>query len=527
MLESMRSRAMIVRAGMLIMVLPLILLSAGCELEQSETFPPLTTSTSQGSGSTETTAGTQPTEQNQRLTVAMPLDEEGLEAMRLLFLARQSGLIRQEPGQYIGLTVLPDDLRQFDNGLILSLLPVPAATGATTEQVDLWRSSGSLPDIIYSRSAAETVGLSDCLDLTGYLYASKLLTADRIMIPAFENCRDGGSLYSIPYLASFPVIFFNNTLMMQLGLEIPAKDWTWNDWQIFAAEAQQAIDQAGLGASPDAIIELGGEEEPLVELLSKSVYVTDDLSSLLEWLPAAFDPQAGWAMWDGRQFDFANPALTDAAQWLSADYFAGHSTLHLSDEQRLIAFNATDAIRSGRILMWAGDSADMDTWRQAGLQVKACMMPSGLAESSEGQAPVPAGSRLPISVRSLAVSADCRLPGLAADLAAFIALDADALLLQSRYRLYSGLAPLINDKTVQRTMLAGQTDWSWLLQFTGQLMTASCSGQQVNPGWDLAVASSLGMNGPALLRSTDRDEQTAIVQNMIKAANSILRGGSA
>jgi len=520
-----QSKMLKIRAVLLsTIVLTVLFMSFGCVFETKTGFPPLTTTAPNGTGPGETTAGTsQTSEPVEQLTLAMPLDNEGLEALRLLFLANKSGLIRQEPGQYIGLQILPDDLRQFDNGMILNLVPVPAATGATAEQIDLWQNSGNLPDIIYSRSAAETVGLAGCLDLSSYLYSNKLLTADRISIPALENCRDGARLYSIPYLASFPVLYINNILLMQLGLDMPARDWTWTDWQTFATEAQLAITQAGLGATPELISELSEDEAALNLQLTQALFVTDDLSSLLEWLPAAFDPTIGWATWDGKRFDFGNQILDDAAQWLASDYQAGHSTLHLSEEQRLLAFGSSDAIRSGRILMWAGDSADLDTWRQAGLQVRACMMPLGFAESRDSQSAVQSPDRIPISVRSLIVSSNSRLPGLAADLAAFIALDADALLMQSRYKLFSGLTPLINDNTVQQTLLAGQADWSWLLQFSDRLTTASCSAQQVNRGWNRAIAASLGISGPDLLRAADREERTAIIQNMIMAAQTILQ----
>jgi len=515
MIKNIRAWRFFRSATIITSLLLIFSLLTGCASDNGKGFPPLTTTSPDGTGA-ETTTGTGPetSEPELQLTVAMPLDQEGLEALRLLFLARQSGLIKQEPGQYIGLQVLPDDLRQFDNGMTLTLIPVPAATGASTEQIEIWRGSGSLPDIIYSRAAAEMVGLDDCLDLTGFLYGNELLNAGRISIPALENCRKGQQLYSIPYLASFPVIYLNNSLLMQLQLEMPARDWTWQEWRTFADQAQQAIAQAGLAATPEVIDSLNDQEDVLSELLTKSVFLTDDLSSFLPWLPAAFDQTAGWAMWDGQQFDFANEAFASAVQWLSEDYSLGYSTLHLDEVQRLAAFNAVDAIRSGRVLMWAGDSADIDSWRQAGLQVKACLMPIGLTEAK---------GRLPISVRSLSINANSRLPELAASLAAFIAMDADALLLQSRYKLYSGLSPLINDQMVQQTLLAGQADWSWLLQFTNQLMNASCSGQQVNQGWDRAVSASLGDYGPALLQAVDRQERLAVIKAMTQAAQLILQ----
>lgn len=494
-----------------------------CQISDDTGFPPLETTGPDSTGVSETTSGeTQGTDPAVHLTVALPMGSEELESLRLLYLARQSGLIKQEPGQYIGLQVLPDDLRQFDNGMTISLVTVPASTGATSEQIDLWRSSGSLPDIIYCRSATESVGLENCLDLNAYLYDNDLISASSIYLPALENCRSAEKLYCIPAMASFPVIYLNRSLLSQLQLMTPSNDWTWTEWQTFAAQAQQAINLAGLSAAPDIITGFSDDEPALNAQLARAVFVMNDMAGLLEWLPASFDATTGWAMWNGQAFDYASPSFNQAAAWLSDSIRAGYSAQHLDDQQLQAAFGTQDAVRSGRILMWAGDSADMDTWRQAGLQVEACLMPSGFQpDETTGQAKEKPG--IQISIRSLVVSSGTDNPELAASIAAFLVLDADSLLLQSRYQVYSGLVPLVRDAMAQNTLIGRQTDWSWLLPFAGQMTSASCSGQQVSKNWDAAVEASLGVYGVGLLQAEDDEARAAVIDQMIEAASVTLQ----
>ena len=90
--------------------------------------------------------------------------------------------------------------------------------------------------------------------------------------------------------------------------------------------------------------------------------------------------------------------------------------------------------------MWPGESSDLDGWQKDGLQVGSNLMPTGLS----------------LSVRPLIVSKNSAQPQLAADFAAFIALDADSLLLQSRYQIFNGLVPLVNDTMVWQTVVGSQ-----------------------------------------------------------------------
>ncbi len=501
------------RMATLAVVLALVGLLPACRLTEDSGFPPLE---SQASGQTDSSQpSTQPTgtAQTPSLRVALPMDEPTLDAVRLLYLAKQGG-ISQEAGQTIGQQISLDALKLYDNGMKIDLITVPAATGATREQVNLWLSTNDLPDIIYTDSAAAKIGLENCRNINDLLYDNPLLSAGQVNIAALDSGRRGDSLLAVPYLASMPVVYFNETLLAQLGLVAPSPDWTWNQLLAFESKAQQAIDAAGLSASPTALAIIGSKAQN--SQLIKSVFVMGTPADLLQWLPASLSAEAGWAMWDGQSFQFQKPVFASAAEWLKTIVSGGYSTVHLTAAQRLIAQNGNDLILSGRVLMWAGDSADDSTWENAGLTVTARPIP---ADQTSGVI-----QRMPLTVRSLIVSKTATDPALAAELAAFIALDTDSLLMQSRYQVYEGFVPMNNDSAVWDAAVASQSKWNWFRVFDSRIQLSYCRGQQLNAGWDTALQNALQAYGNNLLLAKNATDSNALLQLMNQAAQAAVQG---
>jgi multiple sugar transport system substrate-binding protein len=52
-----------------------------------------------------------------------------------------------------------------------------------------------------------------------------------------------GKLYEIPYGAAYDSIMINTTLAKQAGVEVPAEDWTWKDFQSYLEKAQSKLPQ--------------------------------------------------------------------------------------------------------------------------------------------------------------------------------------------------------------------------------------------------------------------------------------------
>ena len=386
---------------------------ASCGFDDRPSFPSLETTTSQQTVPGQTTQpGSGIPGDTSVLVAALPLDNETLDAVRLMFLAKKSGLLNLEPGQYIGLQVMIDDLRQFDNGMAVELISVPLSTGATADLVRIWQNSGSTPDIIYTRSVADSIGFDAALNLDPLLYDNPLFSAGHIIMPGLENMRHNGVIYGVPWLASVPVVGINRSLAVSLGLSIPTDDWTWSEWLTFFNSAQSAIMDASTSADPESLNALGEDPEALDELLTRAVFVMDNPASLLTFLPGGFRQPSGWAMWDGQAFHYDDPIFIEAVRWLR-DATTGSSTaLHLDDAQLQTAFSGQDPVRSGRSLMWLTDSsAAADLMNGSTMDVVFRQLPAGYISDEKINPAAP----VYLSAGSLVVNSKSDHPKLAAE----------------------------------------------------------------------------------------------------------------
>ena len=156
----------------------LMLLAGGCSLSGADEFPTLETHASPVPGQSESVDQTDPSENAQTdpvsLSLAVPYGNDVADLLRLLFLARKSGLQPLGDGHSIGMYVQAEDLLQYDGPLQLSVQTVSASSGATDEQIKGWQASGLLPDVIYVREAAHAPGLGQLLDISKWVFADEL-----------------------------------------------------------------------------------------------------------------------------------------------------------------------------------------------------------------------------------------------------------------------------------------------------------------------------------------------------------------
>ena len=55
--------------------------------------------------------------------------------------------------------------------------------------------------------------------------------------------------------------------------------------------------------------------------------------------------------------------------------------LNLTAEERLAFLGTLDPVIGNKVLMWPGESSDLDGWQKDGLQVGSNLMPTGLSLS--------------------------------------------------------------------------------------------------------------------------------------------------
>lgn len=520
----MTAKPLLKISGILLATILLAYLLVSCNFDDEPYFPSLVTRPHHTLEPGQTTRpGSEDPDQPAVLSAALPIRAETAEAVRLLFLAKTSNLLELQTGQYIGLQVMIDDLRQFDNGLELELITVPLDEGATADLVRLWQSAGNLPDIIYTRSAISSLGQDLIMPLDSLLHDNPLLTAGHVNGTSLSGLRAGKSVMGIPWMASFPVICINRALAEELKLTVLPDRWTWASFREFVESAQAAIRDAGRSAAPAEIALLSDNPEALGELLTRALFVMDNPAPLLTYLPAAFDSNAGWAAWDGQSFRLDETAFAESLSWLEQTFADSCASLNLNPDQRQIAFSGQNPVETGRVLMWLSDSVSvLNSTAAAANELIIRRMPGFLPSESAGS--VAGNDALHLTPRALFISGTSNNPELAAAFAAFIALDADSILMQSRYQAFQGLVPLINDRMAWNVMAAGQGSWRYLFDFQSELPSAVIGGQQMIGRWDAAIESLFSDYGPDLILAEREGIAPSVIEQMMAQSIRILKG---
>lgn len=526
--------AHLTRLAVGILLIFMFIVPGGCVLPGEPVFPTLETNGHSVPGQTASTDETSSTGDSPgepvTLTVAVPFGKDAADLLRLLFLARTSGQLPGEEGQLIGQHVQADDLASFDGSLQIAIQTVSASTGATTEQMSLWQAAAQMPDVLYVRSAAQSPGLDQLLDLQAWVFDDALLHAGHIYAEALNSMRADQILYGIPYLASTPLVFFNQRLLEQFHAENPDLNQSWDDWQNLLARLQSAVSLAGQGATPANLALYAEYPQQRDDHLRQSVFLLENPVDFLPFLPASLVMTSGWAMWQGPRFAFSDSSFKISADWLRRQVQMGYSPWHLTFEDRITALQVDSARMDNRVIFWVGDSTDLSAWhQQTALTVGECFMPAGASEirndipasgAAAGQALL--DQRLPVEIRSLVVSKTTHEPALAVAFAVFLALDADSLLLQSRFQLYEGLFPLVQEQAVWEAMVARQPFGHILLTIKDRMPYAYCSGRQMIAAWDATMNQVFQQLGARYLSMTDASGLTPLLEDISKAVPRIL-----
>lgn len=204
--------------------------------------------------------------------------------------------------------------------------------------------------------------------------------------------------------------------------------------------------------------------------------------------------------------------------------------MQLDAAQRQAAFGSQDPRQTGRILMWTGDSAEIAAWhQQSAYMVTECLIPRSplltpAGQTSQSKTELLLSQRMPVQVRSLMISKQCTEPELAAELAAFLALDVDSLLMQSRFQIYEGLVPLIQDDLVWKTLVGRQKAGQRLQILQNKLSQAYCSGRQITGRWNQVIQASIGLYGQQLLLAQDQTKFAALLDQLSQAVRTAQEG---
>lgn len=486
----------------LLFILIAITLS-GCSVPERTTYPELPGQDVSPDLTTEDPSSSGPViDRKTVLTIAVPFGKDTAEMLRLLFCARISGELDHDPGNPIGDSIRMDNLAEYDLPLELILENVSPAGGAGIEQILQWQASATVPDIIYSKNAAGSYGLETLADLGPHLHDNQLFTPDNVYASLVPGAAAENSIYGVPYLGSVPLVLYDKNWLDSSGISLPEFGWSWHDFAKIMIQVQNELDESGLGISPAIIESLEEQPEVLEKLLAGSKITMGNPQMLVHWLPTQIDSQTGPIGWNGGRFVLNSPAGAETYNWIDNMTRSGFSYLHLDQDLREKAMLMNRQQVADRSIFLVINSSDLAWWHQqedrtAGEKFLPAGDISWPGEQAGDQADENTSNdnavnyqRTPVIMNYLAVSADSEHEELAAELAAFIALDNDSLLIQSRYQLYEGFFPAVRSQTVWNAMVSRQTYSSMLMQVALDLENITIEPAYIEKNWDPAAETA-------------------------------------
>ncbi|MDO4649071.1 MAG: extracellular solute-binding protein [Eubacteriales bacterium] len=107
---------------------------------------------------------------------------------------------------------------------------------------------GDLPDVfmILDTDFAKYCSLGVLKNLDSLMEEDKDFDKDQYFKTALDIGRNKGSQYALPYETVPTLMFFNKTLLAKEGIEVPKKDWTWDDMLKICRKVTKDTDGDGL-----------------------------------------------------------------------------------------------------------------------------------------------------------------------------------------------------------------------------------------------------------------------------------------
>lgn len=418
------------RAGKIIsLVLSFSILSClfltSCKKVRSE-FP--TIPTSDTSETTEQKGSESiPDSKTMELTVASPLSYETVSYLAKLYVAKSSGLLGDG---VTGETVDLSYLSSIDLPFVLSVYDT-SETGCNADTLKQWRASGDMPDIFLTDSFDQVVSEGLALPITKYLSEISLLSSDRIYMGLLSSFFTSGEQYGIPYQTSAAVLYCDMEVMNMADIATVS----------FKQSRTSLLDLLS------KLNELNASERTVLPF-----YLA---GNLLPYLPSAMFNHSYLSA--STEEDRADQAYRDSLSYLDSIIGTGFSYESMTDEETEAFFSGLSPLLSRKVGIWAGTTSEISIYDNYMPNTLCLMQIPGITEDEYT-------SPLLISY-PLCISSSCESPKEASELACFMALDEDALLLAARLSPKEGYMPSISSPTVWKNVVLTQKYGYYLEQF--------------------------------------------------------------
>lgn len=396
-------RLIVKHLSVLLSFVMLISIFTGCK-SRNYTFPELSYPTDE---TTETTVLTSDVSDDLNaslieLTVALPYSENTINSLFRLYYAKQNALM---PDETTGATIDLDYLNAIDIPWIINPI-LTTFDGATKASVSTWRNNGTLPDLFLTSDAQSLDDLNAISTLNNYLSDNPYLSSNSINSNAVLSSISDGDMLSVPHYSSVMLIAGNcDYIPSEETMSFrPTLDEFYNYLDVISDENSDS---------------------------DESLVVFTHAYELFPYLSSSFGNDALNAYMFMDLMDSDSVDFDGAIEYIEDIYSSDYSDP---------ADSASDPRFSRNAALWLISSSEVTMWANYYLDnLYYALIPC--SDSSNDAV-------LYTTYYSLCVSSTCEHKDLAADFAAFISFDTDAIELIWRLEQISGYFPVVNNDAV-------------------------------------------------------------------------------
>lgn len=401
------------------------LIPVGCKKTEDH-FPTIPSSENSSETVPQSSATSFPT-QTLEMTIASPLSYETCQYLAKLYYAKSNGLLGE------GVTGDTVDLEYLDSINLPYVLNVygTADTGCNVDTLKQWKEDGTLPDIFLADEFDAIVSSGYAKPITDYLSNNQLFSADRTYSGMITSFFVNQEQYGIPYQSSAAVLFCDMEVLEMAG--IPAVSY-----QQSKRSLETILETISLLNADEQVVLPFYMAQNMIPYLPCSLYADRYLSA-------------------SSKDDRAVRAYSDSLNYVKGLIGKGYCYESLSEENIEKLFEGMSPLLSRKVGVWAGTTDELPRFDNYMPNTLALMQYPSIEDDTYSP---------PLLVSyPLCVSSACEHPKEACELAAFFALDEDALLLTSRLQPREGYVPSISAPSVWKSVMARLKYGPYLIQY--------------------------------------------------------------
>lgn len=145
--------------------------------------------------------------------------------------------------------ILDDTIQEFEKKH--PNVKVKYVSGIQKEQYAEWISQQSLnsnlPDVFMVRSTdlATFADVGILKNLNVFIKRDEIFRLEDYFSPSLESCKQENDYYALPYESVPTLMYVNKTLLEKENIELPSKDWTWDEFYDICAKVTKDTNKDG------------------------------------------------------------------------------------------------------------------------------------------------------------------------------------------------------------------------------------------------------------------------------------------